>query len=301
MANKTEVAYTAVLTEVGNLINSSGVTIVMTDFEQALRNASKRVFPSAHVTECNVHYDRVWLFIFTPVIRTWNKTCGCKFQGILFYTFLPSHSDGLIKSESLENRYRSSSSPVCLFNAFVSNFNFILSIFYTSIPLFVHGLVSVPDHYFIMLFVILISNFPIKTKALLKKIDKLKLTATIRSNEVPKMFLKKLMALAFLPGALIQQEYNIWRNSLPPELATQLQLFVSNYERQWLRIVSPAGFSVHSLSRRTNNVTESCKSVLADVLGIHPGAWTFLGLQSSVWLFLYFESLRWCGISQPST
>ena len=59
MANKTEVGYTAVLTEVGNLINSSGVTIVMTDFEQALRNASKRVFSSAHVTGCNVHYDRV--------------------------------------------------------------------------------------------------------------------------------------------------------------------------------------------------------------------------------------------------
>ena len=143
-----------------------------------------------------------------------------------------------------------------------------------------------------MLVVILISNFSIKTKALLKKVEKLKLTAIIRSNEVAKMFLKKLMALAFLPGALIQQEYNVLRNSLPPALAIQLQPFVSYYERQWLRIVTPDGFSVHGLSRRTNNVTESYNSVLADVLGIHSGAWTFLGLQSSVELFLYFESLR---------
>ena len=59
MASKTEAAYTAVLKEVANVIENAGVRVVMADFEQALRNASKRVFPNAHVTGCNVHYDRV--------------------------------------------------------------------------------------------------------------------------------------------------------------------------------------------------------------------------------------------------
>ena len=62
MGSKTETAYTAVLNEVANVIENAGVRIVMADFEQALRNASKRVFPITHVTGCNVHYDRVGFF-----------------------------------------------------------------------------------------------------------------------------------------------------------------------------------------------------------------------------------------------
>ena len=62
MANKTETAYTAVLNEVANVIENAGVRIVMADFAQALRNASKRVFPNAHMSGCNVHYDRVGFF-----------------------------------------------------------------------------------------------------------------------------------------------------------------------------------------------------------------------------------------------
>lgn len=60
MSRKTESSYTAVLRVLKTtVINDHSPAVVMTDFEQALRNASRTVFPHAIVAGCSVHYDRV--------------------------------------------------------------------------------------------------------------------------------------------------------------------------------------------------------------------------------------------------
>ena len=126
-----------------------------------------------------------------------------------------------------------------------------------------------------------------------KKLNKLRLSDLVQGDEVAHMFVKKLMALAYLPENLIQAEYERLKRALSPPLATAFGTFLEYYERQWLRVIKPTGFSVHGLLRRTNNVTESYNCILADFLGSHPSPWTFIGLKFTECLvILSFESSR---------
>lgn len=113
-------------------------------------------------------------------------------------------------------------------------------------------------------------------QAVLKKIKTLRLTHLTRQEDV-KIFLKKIMALAFLPAPMISVEYFALKNALPAPLQRQFASFFAYYERQWLQRVKPTGFTVYRFSRRTNNVIESYNSVLKTKIGIHPSAWAFIG------------------------
>lgn len=113
-------------------------------------------------------------------------------------------------------------------------------------------------------------------QALLKKVKTLRLSQLIQANSEAKIFLKKIMALACLPADMIQREYEALVHELEAPLRRQLEPFLAYYQRQWLRIVKPAGFSVFGLSKRTNNVIESYNSVLSRELGRRPSAWTFI-------------------------
>ncbi|XP_043284909.1 uncharacterized protein [Venturia canescens] len=171
MARKTENSYIAVLNSFrAAVINGESIAMIMTDFEQALRNACRRAFPRALITGCSVHYDR----------------------------------------------------------------------------------------------------------AILKKVKALHLTPIIRQNNDAKLFLKKIMALAYLPATKISNEYATLKNALPATLQRPFRLFFRYYESQWLGKVKPTGFSVFRLSRRTNNVIESYNSILKDQMGQHPLAWDFI-------------------------
>ena len=65
MSTKTFEAYEAVLNELLTITKMDMVEIVMTDFEQALRNACTKAFPNARCAGCNFHHDRVCIiFIF---------------------------------------------------------------------------------------------------------------------------------------------------------------------------------------------------------------------------------------------
>lgn len=84
------------------------------------------------------------------------------------------------------------------------------------------------------------------------------------------------MALAHLPRDMIEVEFNALLDGLDAAVRRALHPFETYYRRQWLRIITPAGFSVYGLAKRTNNVSESYNSVLATQLGKHPSAWTFM-------------------------
>jgi hypothetical protein len=128
-------------------------------------------------------------------------------------------------------------------------------------------------------------------KALLKKIKTLRLVHVVRENQEAKTFLKKVMALAYLPEQMIEEEFTSLKNALTPAMRRSFAGFFAYYTRQWLTIVKPAGFSVYGLSRRTNNVIESYNSVLADKLGQHPSSWQFIGQRyfKSLVIFIFLE------------
>lgn len=90
------------------------------------------------------------------------------------------------------------------------------------------------------------------------------------------MFFKKLLALAYLPSDKIQAAYTTLKNALPRDRQNVLRGFLNYFERYWLGVVKPHGFSVHGLGRRTNNISESYNSKLQHKLGPHPGPWDFL-------------------------
>lgn len=60
MTRKTQVAYAACLQYVKvHVLQANNIILVMTDFERGLRNAVLEIFPTAQVTGCNTHHDRV--------------------------------------------------------------------------------------------------------------------------------------------------------------------------------------------------------------------------------------------------
>lgn len=84
------------------------------------------------------------------------------------------------------------------------------------------------------------------------------------------------MALAYLPGNLIEGQYRAVKNNLSPAVRTRCADFFRYYERYWLRTVTPAGFSVYGLSNRTNNVIESYHHRLGHRMQSRPEPWDFI-------------------------
>ena len=84
----------------------------------------------------------------------------------------------------------------------------------------------------------------------------------INKNNEAKHFIKKVLALAFLPPELIVDEYFVLKNEASNAIKVFLRTFFQYYERYWLRTITPPGFSVYGLSRQTNNISESFKVVL---------------------------------------
>lgn len=60
MTRKTQEAYIACLRYAKeHVLHANNIILTMTDFERGLRNAVTEIFPTAHITGCNTHHDRV--------------------------------------------------------------------------------------------------------------------------------------------------------------------------------------------------------------------------------------------------
>lgn len=62
MESKTEMAYTRVLTKCKAIFPDITPTCIMTDFETALQNAFKTVYPNAIQHACWFHYVQVFIY-----------------------------------------------------------------------------------------------------------------------------------------------------------------------------------------------------------------------------------------------
>lgn len=59
MSRKTESAYTAIMRFVRGIVDTGSWTVVMCDFELALRNAIRALVPHARIAGCQFHFDQV--------------------------------------------------------------------------------------------------------------------------------------------------------------------------------------------------------------------------------------------------
>ena len=98
----------------------------------------------------------------------------------------------------------------------------------------------------------------------------------MKENDVAREFVKKVLALAFLPADQIIIEYETLKGSLQAVMKNRLVAFLNYFENYWLRIVTPKGFSIFGLDRRTNNAIESFHAQLGHKLETHPSPWDFI-------------------------
>lgn len=82
--------------------------------------------------------------------------------------------------------------------------------------------------------------------------------------------IKKILALAFLPSYMIEDEYYRQKETMENDVKLLLARFLSYFERYWLGIITPAAFSVYGLTNRTNNISESWNSELFQLFGKNP-------------------------------
>lgn len=113
-------------------------------------------------------------------------------------------------------------------------------------------------------------------QAIYKKAKALRLHNLLLTNGEAKTFLKKVLALAYLPAAMVIDQFRALKNGLSPAVKREMGQFCSYYDRYWLRTVTPDGFSVHGLSRRTNNIIESYHRRLQHRMATRPGPWDFV-------------------------
>lgn len=59
MSTRTQVAYEGILEQMLKVCSFDDVQVVMSDFEQALRNAVRIKLPQAKIAGCNFHFDHV--------------------------------------------------------------------------------------------------------------------------------------------------------------------------------------------------------------------------------------------------
>lgn len=100
-----------------------------------------------------------------------------------------------------------------------------------------------------------------------------KLGHILENNEEARIFIKKILGLAYLPEELQPEEFRKLKEGLSPNLKHLFRDFNTYFQRQW---IEKERFSVFGLTNRTNNELESYNSILFDVHGTHPSPWSFL-------------------------
>jgi len=65
--------------------------------------------------------------------------------------------------------------------------------------------------------------------------------------------------------------------AIEQQVFEELRPVFNYFDRYWMGVVGPEGFSVHGFNHRTNNFVESFHASLLGYLGVHPPLWTFYG------------------------
>ena len=119
-------------------------------------------------------------------------------------------------------------------------------------------------------------------QAIYGKLKELGLNNFLANDSTFKEKIKEVLALAFLPPKMIETEFKRLKNEIEnhvnnlkdagliKDVKPRVDTFLKYYERYWIKIIKPEGYSIYGLSKRTNNCTESLNAILAEELGIRP-------------------------------
>ncbi|KAL7289179.1 hypothetical protein TKK_0017122 [Trichogramma kaykai] len=120
-------------------------------------------------------------------------------------------------------------------------------------------------------------------KAILLKLRKLGLQTLLNKDDDFVLLVKKFLCVAFLPPEMIEDEFErqskifleFFDNKLADGEIKQKEwssafAFIEYFDSYWMKVVTPAGFSVFALSKRTNNCCESFNSLLQRELDKRP-------------------------------
>lgn len=130
-------------------------------------------------------------------------------------------------------------------------------------------------------FLTLIKIFTTILQAILAKVKSLGLRSFLENNVEAHNFIRKVLALPFLPYEQISETFENLVRSLSSYVKGRLPSSVRYFRDFWLRIIQPRGFSVFGLQHRTNNIVESYHATRSCYhtkrrLEIHPLAWDFI-------------------------
>lgn len=84
------------------------------------------------------------------------------------------------------------------------------------------------------------------------------------------------MALAFLPSAMIKDAFDFLVEDCRRAHGAYFDKFIKYYEGEWLKKVTPQGFSIYRLPFATNNFLESYHRIITRKIGKKPTARNFL-------------------------
>ena len=110
------------------------------------------------------------------------------------------------------------------------------------------------------------------TQAIWSKTQKCGLASTYRGNSECASFVKKIMAIPFLPAELILPTYSLLQiPTLQQSQMTKLEVFLNYLKKQWLTKIGPEELSIFNLDNVTNNAAESYHAKLKFIIkSSHP-------------------------------
>ncbi|KAI6650563.1 hypothetical protein LOD99_7613 [Oopsacas minuta] len=132
------------------------------------------------------------------------------------------------------------------------------------------------------------------TQAIWRKTQKYGLASTCRGNLECASFVKKIMAIPFLPAELILPIYNLLQiPTLQQSQMKKLEVFLNYFEKQWLTKIGPEELSIFNLKYVTNNAAESYHGKLKSIIkSSHPRIWNFLTVINNI-IADYDNEMAW--------
>lgn len=97
-----------------------------------------------------------------------------------------------------------------------------------------------------------------------------------KKNAAAHAMLKKFMALPFLPHEMVKDAFEYLKEDCKRDFGNVFNKFIDYFEKEWIKVVTPKGFSIYRLKHATNNFLESYHRVITELMGKRPTPCNFL-------------------------
>lgn len=106
---------------------------------------------------------------------------------------------------------------------------------------------------------------------------KLGLVKLLDDDPTFRYYIHEVLAMAYLPPEYIEDEWKRQKERMKNFAERQSPIdklsilgFICYFDNQWISTITPKGFSIYKLSKRTNNCSESFNSILLHLIGVRP-------------------------------